>query len=456
MRTPVKMLTLMLGLSIGATQVNAQQQSQDAKLQMSLKEFIQYGLTHHRSVNIAENNIKNAKEQAREALAGYLPQVAVNAELDFNAKLQKSIIPAGSFPGQAEEQRITFGSKYASTQSVQLDQKIYDQSLLTGLQANKEYKQLSEMDAQKNKENLIYNISTAYYKILVAQRNLELLEHNKAQFEKILKVTQLQAEQGVVKKVDVKQVQVNLNNVLSQISVTTNDLTLARNTLVNNIGLKQGADVVLTDTARWLDGNPPVRNYDNFDYKSTIDYQQQKIQIHLDDINARSIKNQALPVVSMFGRYGANGFGQSSLTDAYKPLLDYSAIGLKVSWSLFTGFRRDAQYKQAVITRNNAMENLSLNEELQNLQFQNAGAAVTRAQSTIITNKSNMDLANEVYENTTLQYSQGITNLTDLLNAELSYREAQTNYINSLLDFYLADLDVRKANGTLIQSLNLL
>jgi outer membrane protein len=95
---------------------------------------------------------------------------------------------------------------------------------------------------------------------------------------------------------------------------------------------------------------------------------------------------------------------------------------------------------------------LSLNEELQNLQFQNAGAAVTRAQSTIVTNKNNMELANEVYENTTLQYSQGIANLTDLLNAELSYRESQSNYINSLLDFYLADLDVRKANGTLIQS----
>ena len=452
MRTPVKMLTLILSLSLGTLQSEAQQQSQDAKLQMSLKECIEYGLTHHRSVAIAENNIKNAKEQAREALAGYLPQVNVNAEFDYNLKLQQNVIPAGIFG--PTEQRITFGTKYNSTQSVQLDQKIYDQSLLTGLQANKEYNKLSEMDAEKNKENLIYNISSSYYKILVAQRRLELLEHNKDQFEKILKVTQLQAEQGVIKRVDVKQVQVNLNNVLSQISVTTNDLTLARNTLKNNVGLKQDAEITLTDTARWLNQTPAARIYDPFDYKGTIDYQQQKIQIDLYDINRKSIKNQAIPVLSMYGRYGANGFGASSVADAYKPLLDYSAVGVKLSWSLFTGFRRDAQYKQAVITMNNAMENLSLNEELQNLQFQNAGAAVTRAQSTIITNKNNMELANEVYENTTLQYSQGIANLSDLLNSELSYREAQNNYINSLLDFYLADLDVRKANGTLIQSMN--
>lgn len=444
----------MLALSMGAMQAKAQQQSQDAKLQMSLKECIQYGLTHHRSVTIAANNIQNAKQQAREALAAYLPQVNVNAELDYNLKLQQSVIPAGTFPGQTQPEHISLATKYASSQVVQLDQKIFDQSLLTGLQANKEYNKLSELDAEKNKETLIYNISTSYYQILVAQRKLELLMHNKTQFEKILKVSQLQAEQGVIKRVDVKQVQVNLNNVLSQISVTQNDLTLASNTLKNNVGLKQDAEITLTDTARWLKTAPAPRIYNPFDYKGTLNYQQQKIQIDLYDINRKSIRNQMYPVLSMYGRYGANGFGANSISDAYKPLLDYSAVGLKVSWSLFTGFRRDAQYKQAVITMNNAIENLSLNEDLQNLQFQNAGAAVTRAQITITTNKSNMELASEVYENTTLQYSQGTATLSDLLNAELSYREAQNNYINSLLDFYLADLDVKKANGTLIESVN--
>lgn len=62
-----------------------------------------------------------------------------------------------------------------------------------------------------------------------------------------------------------------------------------------------------------------------------------------------------------------------------------------------------------------------------------------------------MDLASEVYENTTLQYRHGVASLTDLLNAELSYREAQNNYISSLLDFYLADLNVQLANGSIQQ-----
>lgn len=427
--------------------ISAQAQSTEQKL--TLKECIDYGLKNHRSVTISRNKYRASEQKAREALSGYLPQVSVNASLDYNLKLQQNVIPAGSFPGQTEEQRITFGTKYNSTQMVQLDQKIYDQSLLTGLKANKPNTDLAALGEEQNNQDLIYKISSAYYQIIVSQKQLDLLYNNKERFEKTLRITQLQAEQGVAKKVEVKQVQVNLNNVLAQISVTENNLKLAENTLKNNMGLSQEQDIVITDTARWLNTNPQMKLLGAFNYKQTLGYQQQQIEMSLYDINRKMIRDQAYPVLSLYGRYGANGFGSENLGQAYSPLLDYSAIGVKLSWNLFTGFRRDAQYKQATIDWQNAKENLKLNEDLQNLQFQNAGAAVTRAQSTINTNRSNMELASEVYENATLQYKQGVATISELLNAELSYREAQNNYITSLLDFYLADLDVQKANGTL-------
>ncbi|MFT4062482.1 MAG: TolC family protein [Edaphocola sp.] len=426
--------------------------AQDSTTQRrSLKDCISYGLAHHKSVQVAQNNIETAHQQAREQLAAYLPQVNVTAGLDYNLKLAQNIIPAGSFPSQTEEMRIQFGTKYASTQVIQLDQKIFDKSLLTGLKANSSNNQLAELNAEQNNQDLIYNISYAYYQILVTQKQLDLLYGNKERFEKILKVTRLQAEQGVVKKVDVKQVQVNLNNVLAQISVAENNLKLSQNTLNNYMGLPQGAVLQLTDTARWLAVSPNAGASSNFDYRQSVSYQLQATQIKMYDINRQSIRDQVYPTLSVYGRYGANGFGQESIWKCYDPLLDYSAIGLKLSWSLFTGFRRSAQYKQAYIDLENARINLKLNEDRQRLQYENAGVAVTRARTNISTNKQNMDLAGEVYENTTLQYRQGMATLSDLLNAENSYREAQNNYIASLLDFYLAYLDVQKANGTLRQ-----
>lgn len=433
---------LLLMLIAFKQESNAQQQ------QLSLKACIQYGLQNHPSIKLYENNLEKSHQTARESVAGYLPQVSVNAGIDDNLKLQQTIIPAGTFGPGTPEQRIAFGTQYNSSAMIQLDQKIYDQSLITGLKANQPNKDLARLQQAQNNEDLIYNIASAYFQILVAQKQLALLESNKARFEKILKVTQLQAEQGVVKKVDVKQVQVNLNNVLAQISTTKNNLELAQNTLKNNIGLSLQDSIVITDTARWLEETPGLKPNPEFDYTRSISYQLQQTQIKLYDINRRSIRAQSIPTLSLYGRYGANGFGQE-FSGAYDPLLDYSAIGIKLSWNIFTGFRRDAQYKLAVLDMENAKVNLTLNEAQQSLQFQNADAQARRAQSTIQTNKDNMDLAAEVYDNTTLQYRQGVASISDLLNAELSYREAQNNYINALLDYYLADLAVQKANGTL-------
>lgn len=433
-------------LSLLTTAVKAQ----SAPKAFTLKECIEYGLEHHPSVEIYANNAEKAKQTAREALSTYLPQVSASAGLDDNIKLQQTIIPAGTFGPGTPEQRVSFGTQYNSSMMVQLNQKIYDQSALVGIKANEPNKEYAQLQVAQNKEVLIYNVAAAYYQIIVAQKQLSLLQSNKERFDQILKVTKLQAEQGVAKKVDVKQVQVNLNNVLSQISTTENTLDMALNTLKNSIGLSMSDSITLADTSRWLNATPSIEPYPDFDYASTLDGRLQTVQMDLYDLQRKSIKAQALPTLSLYAQYGASGFAQE-FGDVYNPLFDYSAVGLKLSWNLFTGFKRDAQYKEAVIDLNNARVNYRLNEATQNLQYQNAEAQSRETRTTILTNKENMDLASEVYDNTTLQYKQGVASLSDLLNAELSYKEAQNNYINSLLQYYIADLAVQKANGTLQQ-----
>lgn len=442
----ITLYLLLLSFSAGAQSGKVAEDSA-AALTLTLKKSIAYGLEHHPSVQIARNNTEKARQAGREALAGYLPQVNVTAGIDDNIKLQQTIIPAGTFGPGTPEQRVAFGTQWNTTAMAQADQKIYDQSLITGLKANKPNNEIAAWNEVKNNQQIIYDISSAYFRILVARRQLDLLNSNKARFEKILNVTQLQEAQGVAKKVDIKQVQVNLNNVLAQISVTEKNLALAENLLKNSMGLPQDQSIVLQDTARWLH-EPALKETPVFQYENNVDYHLQKLQIRLYDINRKMIRQQAIPTLSVYGRYGANGFGQE-FKNAFDPMLDYSSVGIRFSWSLFTGFRRDAQYRQATLDYQNAMLNLNLNQALQELQYQNADIAVNQAQITIRTNKQNMELAEEVYENTTLQYQHGLLSLSDLLNAELSYREAQSNYITSLLDYYLADLDLENANGGL-------
>jgi outer membrane protein len=418
-----------------------------AQTPMSLKECIDYGLKYHPSIAVSKNGIENAHQAAREAVAGYLPQVNANLNATNNLKLQTNIIPAGVFG--PEEQRITFGQRYTTALVADASQPIYNASLLTAIKANRPNTELANLTLEQSRQNIIYNVATAYYQMIISQRQLALQVKNQERIQRLLKVSQLQSEMGVAKKVDAKQVQVQLNNVNAQISIAENNIQQAYNSLKNAMGIfQEGIEVTITDTARWLNQVPLQASNENFRFNNTVDFQLQEKQIELYDIQAKSIKANNYPTLSLFGQYGLNGFGNTA-NDALSRYFDYGSVGIRATVSLFDGFRRSAQYREAIIRRDNARLNQTISQASQNLQFLNAGTRVNRAKTTLGVNRDNVDLAAEVYENTALQYRQGVGTLSDMLNAESSYNDAQNNYIQSLVDYYLARLDVARSNTTL-------
>ncbi len=443
--TPIKRSFLLLLCALfGATA-----QAQPA---LTLKQCIDYGLSNHPAISVARNNQENARQQAREAIASYLPQVNLNANITNNVKLPVNIIPAGTFGPGTPEQRVAFGNKYATQAIADANQPIYNRGLLLGIKANKPNTELSQLNLEQTRQTIIYNVAQAYFQILINQRQLNLLDTNRARIARLLKVSNLQAELGVAKKVDAKQVQVQLNNIDAQRSVAANAIAVAQNALNNSMGIFEpdAPPVQLTDTARWLHAAPTPTPNVAFRYGQTLDYQIQDKQIELLDLQTKVIRAGSLPTLSAFAQYGFNGFG-SKLSEVFDRQFDFSAVGLRFSLSLFDGFRRSAQYRQALVDRDNARLNQVLSQANLNLQFLNAGTRVQRAQATLATNRANLDLAGEVYENVALQYRQGVGALSDLLNAETSFSDAQANYIQSLIDLYLSQLDIERTNSTLEQ-----
>ena len=60
-----------------------------------------------------------------------------------------------------------------------------------------------------------------------------------------------------------------------------------------------------------------------------------------------------------------------------------------------------------------------------------------------------MNLAQEVLTNIENNYKHGLASLTDLLDAETSFADAQNSYTNALLDYKLAEVQLIKAKGEL-------
>jgi outer membrane protein TolC len=421
-------------------------QKTNAQEAWTLKQCIDYGLKNNRNNIIYANEKLAADAMAKEALGEYLPRVSLTSTLDNNLRLQQSIIPAGVFG--RDEMLVSFTQKYNSDAVAQVDQVIYDQSMLNGLKAHKYHRQQADLNIQQSQEAIIYNISIAYFQILVYHEQLELLKYTKGSYEKQLEIYSLQVSKGTILQKDMDKVNVEYNNTLSNIRVAQSNLRLAENELKYEMGYPiKGALTVHLFTEMAL----PPRQEDTsraFSPASRTGYQLAGLKIKIFAIEQSRIRAEGVPRLSAYFRYGAVGFG-NQLKGAYGELFPYATVGLKLNIPILDFYRRNARYRQATINRLNAEETLKLAERKYTIEYEDAQTKFLQAQVNVENGKRNVALAASVLNITDLQFQKGTTDLTEWLSTHHSLKEAQTSYLNSLYSYYQARINLEKATGSL-------
>lgn len=438
-----KIVVLLVSLSITASLPGWAQTS------WSLKKCIDYGLQHFGTVKIAGYQVETANQQARQALGLYLPQVSGSASFTDNVKLQTSVIPAG--PLTPEPIRVVFGQKYQNNVVAQATQPIYDRALLLGLKANKPNQQLAELNNRQTREDVIYNITSNYYQVFISQQQIALLKDNLERTQQVLNILKLQRDNGVIQPVDYTNTEVSYNNTRSQLSLAENDVNLALNRLKYQMGLSQDQPLTLSDSL--LMKVAPVVEQIPFDAKKLVTFQQAETNLALQRLQLQRIRAGYMPSLNFTANYGTLNFA-NQFSNAFKNFIGYGSIGLRLNVPIFDGFQRDAQVQQAKLTVLTQEEQQRLNSSAYQLQFSNAQSQIQKAKLNAENDERTVKLAQEVYNITTLQYKQGTKPLTDLINADNSYRQAQSNYINSLINFYQARLDLEQSQGTLLTFYN--
>ena len=425
-------------------------QTTPAPAAFRLKDCIDYGLKNFGSIRIAQYQQQTADQQARQALGLYLPQVSATGTSTDNLKLQQSVIPAGVFG--PEPRVFIIGQKYQTNLTAQASQTLFDKSLLLGIKANKPNQQLAALNNRQTQEDVIYNIASNYYQVFVAQQQIGLLRDNLERTQQVLNILKLQRDNGVIQPVDYTRTEVSYNSTQSQLTLAENDLNLALNRLKYQMGMPQEQNLVLSDST--LLTQLPTVEPAQFDASKLVSFQQAETNLTLQGLQLQRIKAGYLPTVSLTANYGTVNLGAQTIDKLFSNFVGFGSVGLRVSIPIFDGFQRDAQVKQQRLTLLTQEEQQRLNVSAYRLQYNNAQSQIQRAQTSVQNDDRNVTLAQEVYNITTLQYRQGTKLLTDLINADNSYREARTNYINSLINLYQARLDLEQSQGKLLSFYN--
>ncbi|MFD0762831.1 TolC family protein [Lutibacter aestuarii] len=422
------------------------------RLELSLKDAIIYALQNKADATKAKLQIENAEYKIEETKAQLLPQISGSGNITNNPLLQKSAIP-GEIIGQPGTTILaTFGQKWNASIGAHLSQNIFNQSIFTGLKAAKTTREFYQINAELTDEELMQKVAQNYYQVYTTKEQLKVIDSSLANTIKIKEILKGLYNNGLAKKIDLDRLDVKLSNIQTQRQKSLNAIEIQENTLKFFIGMPIEQTIIF-----------PKLNYETvtlsnfqeelFKVEELSKYKLLNTQKQLLFLQKQSIKANYYPTLSLDANYSYQGIGDDfpifARDNSNANWFEVASVGLNLNIPVFSGFSTHAKVKQTEIDIQSIDEDIKNLRLALHLEFTNSKAQLINSIVTINNQKKNVELAQSVLNNTENNYYNGLTSLTDLIEAQNALIESQNNLNQAILEYKLAEINLLKAKGQL-------
>jgi len=342
-----------------------------------------------------------------------------------------------------------FGTKWNASGAISLSQILFDGQVFVGLQARKTALDYATRNVEITQENIKVNVYKLYYQLVVSQTQMKQIDANIERASKLLSDTRELYKNGFAEKLDADRATVQLANLETQKLFTQTSIDNGYLGLKFLIGVPLTDSLVLTDKISEENIKEGVPLENNYQYSDRKEYQFIDATNKLNEYNVKRYKFTYLPTVNLNSQFAKQAFRNQFNFFNKGDWFSSWNIGLNISIPIFDGFARASNVERARLQlkqTQNQLENLKLtiDDQVQNAR-NNFNAAIQILQS----QRKNMELAEEVYNQSKKKYEAGLGSTIEITTAQTDLVTAQTNFINALYGAVIAKIDFSKAIGKL-------
>jgi outer membrane protein TolC len=341
-----------------------------------------------------------------------------------------------------------FGTNWNASGGLDVSQILFDGQVFIGLKARKSALDLYRQSALVTQEQIKANVYKMYYQLVVGNKQATSIDANIERLENLYNDVKEIYKNGLVEKLDLEKVEVQLNNLKTEKEKINNQLETGNAALKFLIQVPQKDTLILADTLNELMIQELLS--DTLDVNNRPEYKQLKTALKLSDYNIKRYQLSKLPTIVAFGSYSKNALrNEFDFFDSKGLWFNTSLVGLKVSYSLFDGLARQSRVRKATLESQKLKNNMEKLKEGIELESNSAKLQMESAMKTMTAQRKNNQLAEKVYEQTRLKYEQGLGSNTEIYNAQAELKMAQNNYYGALYDVIISRINYLKAIGKL-------
>ena len=176
---------------------------QSAQAQVwTMQQCIDTAQLQNRNLQMGRNNIAIGEQKAKEAKANLFPKVTANADYRYYFNLPYQLLPVNAFnPAmpEGEYRAIQFGVPHNINANLQLSMPLYNPQVYGAIHTTKIASELTELQYQKNEEQIYFEISNLYYNAQILHHQLAFVDSNLINATRLLNNIQLLNEQLLAK-----------------------------------------------------------------------------------------------------------------------------------------------------------------------------------------------------------------------------------------------------------------
>ena len=395
---------------------------------VSIDDCVKLGLYNNPTIRYAISSSDVYKSKIAQAWANYFPEFSVGTAFSKNKMLPVNF----KFPMM----------KYDLWNSIALEGSIllYDFGK-TGQQVKiaKKAHEASISDIQTAINDTVYNVKSAYYQYLFALRQQQVLQSTVDKFKTHYMEAKAAYDVGMKAKIDVITAEYNLSNAELDLIKAKNQVATAQAQLNNTMGLPAYSNYSVSDK---LDINTYNLDFENLiekAYELRPELQSVTLKTDASKMLVTSSKLAFAPDLKGFGNYTVGG-------REYAGEYGYQ-YGLRLSYPISNFLKLKHQVNEAKATYERDLAQLEQQQNNVYLDVKTAYLSFVNARDGIPVAKKAMEQAQVQYEIAAGRYRTGLSDAIELKDAEITYRNAQLNYYNTIMQYNTAVASVEKTVG---------
>lgn len=432
-------------LFIGIIAITQTATGQTKDTVLTLETCIKLCFTNNFKLKQVQYETEKSRYQYKEALSNGFPQINGITSIDNYFNIPVTMVSGDIFGQPGTMLPVQLGTKYNFNVGIQAGQMIYSAVYFASLELFRKSCQIADLNLEKGKEELAYNVTRLYIILQISNLRLALIDSNLIALQKVYEYSKQHYTNGLITKIDLDRALVAISNLEAENENLISERNQQLNMLKYLIGIEQCQPVTLTEKTE-IKSIQKVLADSSLNHNSDILIYEQKKELAI--LNLKLSRAEHLPSLTGYAVFSYNAQReQFDMFDNNDYWNKTSFIGIKLNIPIFESGHIRSRVNQNKIELE---QTIAAQKDLKNETYLNYINALQKLNSSkMIASKLNENtiLAEKIFNATNNQYQQGLKSLTDVLNAQSEYNSSRLNSLQALLQIRLSELEIVKING---------